>query len=342
MQYCPPASMRLSEFLKDYLRRADSIRPSTKTEYAHSMRHFIKTVGDIDILQVDHNTGERYRGACLEQGNRPHTVTKKIRQLRAMFSVGIDQKKLEENPLSRVKTPRVPTNTIIRTYTPDERSRLIKAASEFQDPDLIEWNLLILIALTTAARKSELLNLTWSDIDFFQKIIMIRPKEETKETWFWDIKDYDHRELPLTDVVLKLLIEHRKKQPQGYPYVLIPVHQYDRIQNLRKKGKWDYEDTRISIVHNFTRQFKEILKLAGIVGKKTFHDLRRTAITGFFHAKMQINDVRILAGHSKLETTCKYYWAAERDYLDTARQVGQGLYNNEMVEGCWGKNTPAG
>jgi integrase len=100
---------------------------------------------------------------------------------------------------------------------------------------------------------------------------------------------------------------------------------------------WHVVEPPTVIIHNFTRQFKEILKLAGIVEKKTFHDLRKTAITGFFHAKMPINDVRILAGHAKLETTCKYYWAAEKDYLDKARQVGQGLYNNEMVEGCWGK-----
>lgn len=132
MQYCPPASMRLSEFLKDYLRRADSIRPSTKTEYAHSMRNFIKAMGDMDILQVDHNTGERYRKICLDHGNRPHTVAKKIRQLRAMISAGIARNQLETNPLTKVKTPRVPTNTIIRTYTPDERRRLIKAASEYR------------------------------------------------------------------------------------------------------------------------------------------------------------------------------------------------------------------
>jgi hypothetical protein len=102
------------------------------------------------LLQVDHSTGERYRKFCLDHGNRPHTVAKKIRQLRAMISAGIERNQLETNPLIKVKTPRVPTNTIIRTYTPDERQRLIKAASEFQDPDLIEWNLLILIALTTA------------------------------------------------------------------------------------------------------------------------------------------------------------------------------------------------
>jgi len=46
-------------------------------------------------------------------------------------------------------------------------------------------------------RRGELLNTTWQDIDFERKTIDVAPKEDTKETWEWHIKDTDRRTLPL-------------------------------------------------------------------------------------------------------------------------------------------------
>ena len=54
-----------------------------------------------------------------------------------------------------------------RVITQDEIARLIKASKDSNNPYL---TCVILIALTTGARKGEILGLKWTDIDFDNKI----------------------------------------------------------------------------------------------------------------------------------------------------------------------------
>jgi integrase len=46
-------------------------------------------------------------------------------------------------------------------------------------------------------RKSELLNMVWSDVDFGEMAIEVTPSKNTDETWEWRIKGTDRRFLPL-------------------------------------------------------------------------------------------------------------------------------------------------
>jgi integrase len=147
-----------------------------------------------------------------------------------------------------------------RPYTDDECDRLVRAASELKKPDCLEWDLAIITALTTAMRKSEILNLVWSDIDFDEMTITIVEKYNTDETWEWRIKDKDHRTVPLTKELAELLISLQSRSPIGYPYVFVPTIRYDKIQQIRKgitsiRGKktWTYTDARISIIRTYPK-----------------------------------------------------------------------------------------
>ena len=185
-------------------------------------------------------------------------------------------------------------------------------------------------------RKSEILNLIWSDIDFSTKTITVTPKDDTEHTWEWRIKDTDKRTLPLTEDVVHLLTSLYNRRPAGYPYVIIPRNRYDHIQKLREQGEWKYESSRIKVVNNFTRQFKQIKALACIT-TGTFHDLRRTAITNWFYEGLEIVEVMRLAGHSKYETTLKYYLHVKDDLVDKARRAIKHRVSREMLERCLGR-----
>ena len=344
MEFCPPESLRLSEFLEDCLRRSgNQIRPSTKTEYRQAMEHFIRTIGNIDFQDVTHRHGEQFRQACLDQGNAKNTVGKKIRQLKAMFELAVHRKQLlDENPFQYVRPPKASKNKKIRTYSDFEVDHLLRVASELQKEHVLEWDLAITLALTTGMRKGELLNATWSDIDFSEMTIEVTPKGNTDETWEWLIKDTDERTLPLTEDVLQLLIALQDRRPPHYPYVLVPPKRYDRIQLIRqgkprgRKKVWTYEDARNSIINNFSDMFGEIKKKAGIK-TGTFHDLRRTAITNWFYEGLEITEVMRLAGHSKYDTTLQYYLAVKDDLVDKARRAVKHRVSPEMLKRCLGR-----
>jgi len=81
-------SMRLSEFLRDSLERTrGQVRENTSSEYDSTMRQFIDVIGDVDYRSVRHEHGERFIQTCLDSGNRPATVAKKIGALKRLFQL---------------------------------------------------------------------------------------------------------------------------------------------------------------------------------------------------------------------------------------------------------------
>jgi integrase len=324
-----PGSMKLSEFLENSLNRSrGQVRESTLLEYSISMRHFIKVTGNIDFLKIGHTHGERFVQACLDDGNSAATANKKVRGIKRLFQLAIERGQLEKNPFTHVRRPKPPRRKV-HVYTEDQCSKLIKAASDLTVKGCVSWELMIIVAMCTAMRRGELLNTTWQDIDFDKQTIDVSPKKNTAYTWEWHIKDTDRRTLPLTEKVVQILADYQSRQADGYPYVFIPPKRYDHIKLLHQQGKWSVRHG-ICPVNNFTRQFKAILKLAGI-DHGEFHDLRRTCLTCWLCNGLAEYDVMNLAGHAEFETTHRFYLAIREDLLQRARRATTHAMNNSFV-----------
>ena len=330
MGYIEPGSMRLRDFMEDSLARTgDQIRESTQVVVKVAMNDFVRTIGNIDFRSVTLAHGELYLQTCLDRGNTKGTVAKKLRHIKRLFTLAVNRKQLDENPLQHIAMPKSPKKKI-NIYADVQCQRILKAAQEYtakwNPKTSVKWDLMITVGLATAMRRAELLDCTWADVDFDAQTIEVNPKENTKDTWEWHIKDTDHRTLPLTEEIVQMLVDHQAQQPEGYPYVFVPTARYDYIQNvLRPKGKWTLIDASMKVVNNLGRQFNKILKKAGIK-KGTIQDIRRTAITMWFANGMSEHDVMVLAGHSSFATTHEFYLAVADDLVDRARvATAQGL-----------------
>lgn len=219
-----------------------------------------------------------------------------------------------------------------------ECDRILRATTTIQNERILEWDLVITAGLVTAMRKSELLNLTWADIDFERQIVEVNPKRNTTETWEWKIKDTDCRVLPLKEDVIQLLVNLQNQRPDGYPYVFVPRGRYDHIQQkLCEKGRSTYHHARTSVINNFKRMFDKMLAHAR-VDEGTFHDIRRTAITNWLYEDLNIYDVMRLAGHSKYETTYRYYLQVKDGLLDRARGATKYTVSRDLLQKCCNDN----
>lgn len=324
-----PRSMKLSVFLENSLRRTcGQVRESTLVQHSISMKHFIKTVGDIDFLKVRHEHRERFVQECLATGNSLATANKKVRSLKRLFQLAVERDQLEENPFKKVRKPKVPRKKV-RIYSQDECECLIRSGQALFQKDLLHWDLLILLALSTGMRRGELLNTVWTDIDFERQTIDVSPKKKSDQTWEWHIKDTDRRTLPLIEEVTILLAHHREKLPRGYPYVFVPPVRYDRIQKVRQKGRWKFYQCNCPI-NNFTRQFKKILAHARIKDGE-FHDLWRTCLSRWFANGLAEYDIMNLAGHADFDTTRRFYLAVREDLLQRARKASAQVMRKEFV-----------
>ena len=311
-------SMRLREFIADSFRRTGKqIRQSTRTSYRGVMDQFIELIGNIDVQSVTIKHGERFRQACFDKENTDATVNRKIRAIKRMFQLGVERGQIEENPFRFLKKPRCRKKKVV-VFRDEECQTLLLNAKEVTDSQCVNWRLLIAFALETGMRKSELLNLCWRDIDFESRIALVTPKKDSKHTWEWHVKDTDERELPLSDIALKMLVKHQEDIEVGCPYVFVPVHRYHHIQEMRRQGQWDYEDSRLSVLRNFTRDYGVLRSQCGISEEKRFHDLRSTAISNWFCYGLSLEDVRRLAGHASITTTQEFYLAVADGLVDRA------------------------
>ena len=318
-----PVSMKLSEFLEDSTERARrQVKDATIEEYDSTMRHFISVIGDIDYRIISHEHGEQFIQACLQGGNRPATVAKKIGSLKRLFNLAVQRGHLENSPFRYVSKPKAAEGAI-HVYSDDECARMVEAARDVKIGAPFRWDIFILTALCTGMRRGELLNTTWQDIDFAGRKIHVSPKSDSEFTWEWSIKDTDRRgvplTVPLTDEVVQLLAEHQAAQPEGYPYVFVTPKRYDYIRKVKQLGKWTVRRGKCP-VSNFRYQFLKILERAGI-DLGTFHDLRRTCITNWFSYGLSEFEVMIMAGHASFETTRRFYLAVRSDIIERARKA---------------------
>jgi integrase len=154
---------------------------------------------------------------------------------------------LNGNPFSDISKLREDNNRT-RFLTDDERKRLLAATAK--DAQL---HVLVTLALATAARAGELVQLTWADVDLRTKdarlLFRITKNAQPRTVWV-------HGE------ALKLLKAHHKRRDESVDAVFP-----GRIDKEGTAGRYDY-------IH----PFNDAVTAAGIDSFR-FHDLRHTAAT---------------------------------------------------------------
>jgi len=322
--------MQLTDFFRDSLARTKGqVRTTTLKETAKSMNDFIACVGDIDMQEVRYEHGERFIQFCFDRKLSAGTATKKIKHLKRVFQLAEDRGQLDRHPLRKLKPPKVGKRKV-RVFTDQECDDLCKAARQYEERGRpVKWEFLIRMCLATGMRRGELMNATWRDIDFANMTVEVSPKKNGVDTWEWHIKDTDHRVLPLTADLVKLLVEHQMAQPEGNPYVFVPTGRYELIQELRRSGQWTVEKGR-SPLSKFCHHFNKIRGRAGIASG-TFHDLRRTCLSNWVAQGLSLHEVKELAGHAGIDTTERFYLAIRKDVVDRARAASEASRKGHSV-----------
>ncbi len=188
--------------------------------------------------------------------------------LSAIFKFAINKDYLTENPVSGIEVKATP-NLINRYLTEDELARLIAACKRSTWDKLY---LLVLMAITTGMRKSELLGLRWSDIDFRKNIARLD-----------DTKNGEPRLNPIPVPAMNELLAHRQVG----------------------SGLIFRSPTKPDKSFDFTKRWKASLEEAGIEQFR-FHDLRHTAASYLVMGGATLYEAAQILGHKSTETTKRY------------------------------------
>lgn len=281
----------------------------------HAWAELVEVIGDIPITKFTRAKAEEVQAHWCR---RTSPVTARIyrKSVSPLFSWAIIKKYIKDNPFEDVRLPKC-VKRQVRVYSNEEFRRLLNACRSR------EWVAILLLARTTGMRKTTIQNLTRTDIDFENKTISVREKKDTDFTWPWVSKGREERPLPLLLPVANVLTELMYDRPLSQPYLLPKPSRYYHLLEMKKLGCMT-DEMRLHPVSNFDRTFRKIKARANVVGR--FHDLRATCLTDLAE-DLTIAELKLISGHSDVETTMRYI-GVERDVVNKARkQVNKSLHD---------------
>ena len=196
------------------------------------------------------------------------TINRYKAAISVVFSYACREYDLPENPVRQI--PSLPENNErIRFLSEAERTRLFKACRASHWDKLY---LIVLLAITTGARKGELTKLRWNDIDF-----------DRRTAYVATTKNGQPKVLPLTDSVIKELQLFDTK---------------DSSLIFASKVKED-------VPYCFTKPWKKALEDADIKDFR-FHDLRHSCASYLAQSGASLLEIADVLGHKQISVTKRY------------------------------------
>ncbi|MDW2995477.1 MAG: site-specific integrase [Alphaproteobacteria bacterium] len=198
------------------------------------------------------------------------TVNRYMAALSVVFSYAVKELEwIDDNPISKISHLQEPKPRV-RYLSDEERENLLESARNSTNPYIYA---IVLVALTTGARKMEILRLRWEDIDFNANTAIL-----------WETKNGEYRVLQLIEPALEELKKLYAKRGKS-PYVF-PSHDGSGALDI-------------------TYCWKDIIRTAGIENFR-FHDLRHTCASYLAMTNVNMATIAEILGHKDFKITKRY------------------------------------
>jgi integrase len=181
---------------------------------------------------------------------------------------------LEQVPTSRVKRLKEPRGRT-RSLSEGERHALLGACRQSANPHLYA---IVVLALCTGARKTEILRLRWADLDLARRRVVFR-----------ETKNGEQRGVPLTAPARSVLAS----LPTGEPQSLLFPSPRKADQPVAIQCAWESAVSAAGL-----RDFR-------------FHDLRHTAASYLAMSGATTSDIAAILGHKSLAMVQRYQHLTE-------------------------------
>lgn len=222
---------------------------------------------------------------------------------------------IERNPCERVTKPKEAGGRV-RFLSDEELPRLLEAVRASPHRDLLPA---VLLALTTGARKGEILGLRWSQIDFKRRAITLHQGET---------KNNAGRALPLSGEIVELLNARKKIRDLKDDRVFPPAEDCKELE-LREPWKAALVQAGID-VRQVTRSGRARKDAPPVMTSDfRWHDLRHTAASYLTMGGVSAIEVARVLGHKTLTMSLRYSHLAP----DRVTELGDKLATRMGVAG---------
>lgn len=295
--------LKLSKLVETYKEYSKQNKSTYKLD-GYAADTFVEVVGDKTIDEITPAVIEKwkkYRSNCnakttvkggfkeLDRKISKSTINREMRSLSKMFSIAVDNDWLEYNPFFKVSKFREENNQM-RVLTPEEEKTLLKAAEgTFIKPMLI-------CALHTAMRSSEIKQLKWKCIKFEEGYIDVLKTKSGRP-----------RQIPLSSVLR------------------------EEFNKLSRLSEYVFTNPKTLLPYvNIRDRFTDLCETNGI-NHIRFHDLRHTAATRMVASGADIIVVQDILGHANISVTQRYSHPVPERKKQAIESLNNYCVSNEEV-----------
>ena len=268
----------LSEIVADYkiYIKNNYSRPK---EAALIIDNFYKLIGNKPAEQITINDLEKYRNIRKDK-IKASSINREMDNIKRCFSLAKTNKKIRFNPCDDLKKLRI-ENPTKRYLTKDEENKLLSAANSIMKA-------IIIIALHTGMRCSEIKNLKWTDVFLKEKYL--------------------------------IALNTKNGKPRK---LLITPQMEDEIKKLPKIGEFVFMNPITKEPYKeFKTTFQRTVQRAGIP-HITFHELRHTTASRLNEIGVDLSTIQEYLDHADARTTQRYIHKPKKNILDAVQRLAE-------------------
>jgi integrase len=273
---------------------ANGLEPATTRRYRnHLDLHILPRIGSVKLARLSAPMVESFRDELLKSISRP-LAKKVIASLKAILSDAQRRGLVAQNVASAVSVSsrgREKRKLVVGVDIPSKQE-----IATLLDKVDGRWRPLIVTAIFTGMRSSELRGLRWSDIDFDARLIHVRQRADETGIMGPPKSAAGDRSIPMAPMVVNALREWRMACPRGEAGLVFP-NGAGRVEN------------HSNIV---ARGFDPAQVAAGLVDgegrpKYSFHALRHFFASWIIEQDFSPKRAQALLGHSSIQMTFDRY-----------------------------------
>ncbi|MAO39388.1 MAG: integrase [Pseudohongiella sp.] len=220
------------------------------------------------------------------------TVTRYLASLSVVYTVAVNEWGwLEHNPVRKVERPAEKKGRV-RFLSDNERLALLEACQKSTNKFLYP---VVVLALSTGARKNEIMKLRWRQVDLQRNVIRLE-----------DTKNKERRALPLVGLAHQLIGELMDEGQQRDGDLVFPNADGSKPAFLR--FEWD-----------------KALQAAGIEDFR-FHDLRHSAASYLAMNGATLAEIAEVLGHKTLQMVKRYAHMSEQHTISVVERMNKKIF----------------
>ena len=263
-------------FLKKYLPYVKSYKRSWNTDLSMIRNHLVPKLGAIHMGHMSPPDVAVFVEQMKSQNYASGTCNRALVLLRFGFELALRWKTpgIDSNPVKEIKNIK-DDNKIERYLTESQTMALLRAVRQ-SDSEMLQY--IVLFLIYTGARKREVLDARWRDIDWAQRSWRI-PKTKSGKI----------RHIPLSSGAMKVLDHLRLRIREGF---------------VDEQAIFANPKTGAPFV-SFFFSWNNARIRAGLPDFR-IHDLRHSFASYLVNAGRSLYEVQELLGHADIKTTSRY------------------------------------